>query len=149
MQPSHVEQSIYAWLGIFALAAVSPLFVNVALVDLVSITGYPMARAVLQSGLFTEHDSYIGAMRVLTALFLGVLVTFAFGLPLGVLVDRHTWARCLAFVVAVVAASAIWHLSQKWGIGGFVRQWDYPLWWVIMLATCGVAALVSKARSRH
>jgi hypothetical protein len=149
MQPSRVEQPIYAWLSVFALAAVSPLFVNVALVEVMSITGQPMVRAVLQIGLFTEHDSFIGAMRVLNGLFLGVLVTFAFGLPLGFLVDRHTWARCLAFVFAVVAASAIWHLSQKWGIGGFIQQWNYPEWWVIMLATCGVAALVSRARSRH
>ena len=149
MQPSRLEQPIYAWLGIFALAAVSPLFVNVALVELVSITSYPTARAVLRSGVFTEHDSFIGAVRVLSDLFLGVLVTFAFGLPLGFLVDHHTWARYLAFVFAVVAASTIWHLNNKWGIGGFIQQWHKPDWWVIILATCGVAALVSRARSRH
>jgi hypothetical protein len=144
-----IRQSNRAWLLIFLLAATSPLFINVVLVEIVSITSPPMARTVLESGLFPEKDSFLTVMRVLDALFVGTLIAVTFGLPLAFLVESHLWVRCVIFVLGVIAASAVWHLSQEWGLAGFIAQWRYPEVWLSIVAACGVAALVSRARSRH
>jgi hypothetical protein len=137
------------WLLIFALAAVSPLFINVALIELVGLTTRPMAHAMLR--IFTEHDSFMGVMRVLNGLFLGTLIAVAFGVPLEFLLGRQPLVRSIAFVVGVLVASVVLHLSHKrfGGVAGFIQQWSWPEMWLYMLAACIVAAFLSKALSRR
>jgi ABC-type glucose/galactose transport system permease subunit len=136
-----------AWILIFLLAAASPFFINVALLQVVSITTEPMARATLE--FFPEHDSFVLVVRVLNALLVGLLIAVVLGIPLAFLVTRQFWVRCLAFVLAVVTASAAWHLNQQWGVAGFVQQWSYTEMWLSILGACAVAALISGASSRH
>src|SRR5215831_7760744 len=104
----HTAQPLRAWLLTFLLAAASPFFINVALLQVVSVTSEPMARTTLQ--FFPEHDSFMLAIRLQTALLIGVLIAIVFGIPLAFLVTRQFWVRCLAFLLAVVASSAAWHL---------------------------------------
>lgn len=145
----HINDPLRDWIFIFVLAAVSPLFINVGLIEVASITSEPMARAVDNSGLFMEHDSFMAAMRVLNALFFGVLTAVVLGFPLGFLLARHMWPRCVAFVLGVIGASAVWHLNHKWGIEGFIDQWRYPEMWLSIFAACAVATLISRIWSRR
>ena len=147
MPASRESQPLRPWLFIVALAAVSPLFIIVVLIDIVSFTTLYMGNAV--HGLFAEHDPFMLTMRVLNALVVCVVTAVAFGIPLGFLVARQMWARFLTFVLAVVGASAVWYLSDEWDIQGFIELWRYPEMWLSIFAACAVAALVSRVRSRH
>jgi predicted outer membrane lipoprotein len=143
------DHSIRDWILIFLLAAAFPIFVHVVLVEVVSVTTTPLAKAVLASEAFTDRDSFTGALRVLNGLLLGLLIAIAFGVPLAFALKRQPWVRCVIFVLAVLVASAIWHFLRQSGIDTYVHAWRIPEMWLSVLASCAVAILVSKARSRR
>ena len=142
------DHSIRDWFLIFLLAAAFPIVVHVALVELVIVTAAPLANAVRASGLATEREAFIGVMRVLNGLLLGILLAIAFGIPLGFLISRQRWLRYAGFVIGVLVASAIWYLLHESGIDEFVHEWRIPEMWLSVLAICGVAALTARLRSR-
>ena len=133
----------------FLLGAVSPLFINFALIEVVRLIGFPVASAVLHSGIFVDHSSFIGATRTINGLLLGGLIAVVFGVPLALVAKQRVLIPWLFFVVGVLVASAILHLTQRWGISGFIDQWRYPEMWLSLLGAGIVAALVSRARPRH
>jgi len=138
-----------SYLFAFLLGAASPLFINVALIEVVRVIGFPVASAVLHSGLFTDHPSFISATRTLNGFLLGGLIAVVFGVPLALVAKRRVLTPWLVFVVGVLVASAILHLTQQWGISGFIDQWRYPEMWLSLLGVGVVAALVSRTRRRR
>ena len=133
----------------FLLGAVSPLVMNVALIEFVRVTGFPLATAVLHSGLFVEHSSFIGAMRTLNGLVLGALMAVLLGIPLAFVAKQRLLIHWFIFAIAALAASALWHLNHQWGIAGFLGQWSHPEMWLSLLGIGVVAALSSNLRARR
>jgi hypothetical protein len=135
----------WPWLVALLLGAVSPLVLNVALLDLVAIS--PIAETVQRWDLFPERASFLGVVRILTGVTLGFIVAVIFGLPLGFIGRRSVGVVILLFIIATLGASLIWHLSNARGLAGFIEQWSWPEMWLSLFAVGLVAFFVSRYRS--
>jgi hypothetical protein len=132
----------WPWLVALLLGAVSPLVLNVAILDLVAIS--PIAETVQRSGLFAERASFLGVVRILTGVTLGFIVAVVFGLPLGFIGRRSVGVVILLFTIAALGASVIWHLNHAWKLAGFIEQWSWPEMWLSLFAVGLVAFFVSR-----
>ena len=127
------------------LGALSPLVVNVVLVQVVQIVHLP--ETLLRSGLFTDRASFIGAVRILNGVFLGLIIAVVFGVPLGVIARRRVGVVMFVFAVAMLGASLVWHLNHEWGLASFTQQWLLPEMWLSLFAVGLIALFVSRYRS--
>ena len=137
------------WIGVVALGLVWPLVINVILVEFAGHVVPSVAKTILQSGIWSDHDAYVRAMRAITGTVYVVIVGLVFGIPLGVLISRKVAFGSAVFVATVLIASFLWNLSKGYGAIGFYSEWLLPEVWFGLVFVLIMTAVVGRWRSRR
>lgn len=136
------------WLGVVALGLLWPFVTDVVLVEYAGHVVPQVAKTILKSRSWSDHESYAYTMRVVNGTVFAVAVGLIFGVPLGVLAQRvSSWP--VVFVTSVVIACIFWHLSGEYGPAGLYSEWLLPEYWFTLAFVLIVAAAISRWRSRH